>query len=121
MGTAERRKMLMMTLCRRRHDTIVNLASEFGVSEKTIRRDIEALSLSEPVYTKTGRYDGGVFVMEGYYPDKQYFSEAEVTLLQKLYAFALLHNEVSDDEKAVFNRLMKKFIKPILKQKKEGL
>ncbi len=58
-GTAERRVEIMKKLCRRRKDTIGNLAHELGVSERTVRRDLEALSLSEPIYTQSGRYGGG--------------------------------------------------------------
>ena len=36
METDERREKLLRLLCRRRHETIKNLASEFGVSERTI-------------------------------------------------------------------------------------
>ena len=43
MGTAERRSRILRALCRRRHDTMTNLATEFGVSVRTIMRDIDAL------------------------------------------------------------------------------
>lgn len=66
MGTAERRHAILRVLCRRRHETLANLAAEFGVSERTIRRDIEILSLTEPLYTQPGRYGGGVYVTDGY-------------------------------------------------------
>ena len=62
METTERRIAIMRILCRRRHETISNLAQEFGVSARTILRDIEMLSLSEPIYTQCGRY-GRVYVM----------------------------------------------------------
>ena len=39
----ERRAAILDALCIRRQDTIANLAEEFGVNEKTIRRDIEEL------------------------------------------------------------------------------
>ena len=42
--TAERRSEIMKILCRRRSETVKNLAFELGVSERTIRRDIEILS-----------------------------------------------------------------------------
>ena len=66
MGTAERRYEIMKILCRRRNDTICNLASEFGVSMRTIQRDIEVLSRAEPIYTQPGKYGGGVYVVDGY-------------------------------------------------------
>ena len=55
MGAAERRREIMRVLCRRRHETVKNLSFEFGVSERTILRDIEALSITEPIYTQCGR------------------------------------------------------------------
>ena len=54
MGTAERRAEIMRILCRRRHETISNLAEEFGVSTRTIQRDVEVLSITEPIYTQYG-------------------------------------------------------------------
>lgn len=84
MGTAERRRMIMRVLCRRGHDTIANLAAEFGVSERTIRRDIETLSLSEPVYTQQGRYGGGVYVVNGHRLDQQYMSSLQTQVIEKV-------------------------------------
>lgn len=46
MGTAERRRAIMKILCRRQHETMSNLASEFSVPMRTIQRDIETLSIS---------------------------------------------------------------------------
>lgn len=84
MGTAERRTEIMRILCRRRHETISNLAEEFGVSERTILRDIETLSLTEPIYTRCGRYGGGVYVDDGYKPDRMYMRRDELEILNKL-------------------------------------
>ncbi len=84
MGTAERRHAILRVLCRRRHETLANLAAEFGVSERTIRRDIEILSLTEPLYTQPGRYGGGVYVTDGYYMDRPYMASEEITLLAKI-------------------------------------
>lgn len=78
MGTAERRRKIMKILCRRQHETMKNLASEFGVSMRTIQRDVEALSLTEPIYTQTGKYTGGVFVVDGYSVDRMYMTDAEI-------------------------------------------
>ena len=57
--TAERRIAILKLICRRRFETIANLAYEFDVSERTIRRDIEFLMRTEPIYTQPGRYGGG--------------------------------------------------------------
>lgn len=66
MGATERRQEIMRVLCRRRHETVKYLSFEFGVSERTILRDIEALSITEPIYTQCGRYDGCVMCGFGY-------------------------------------------------------
>lgn len=83
MGAAERRNAILKALCRRRYETISNLATEFDVSERTIRRDIEILSFTEPIYTQSGR-NGGVYVVDGYRMDRMYMSEEEAGLLCKI-------------------------------------
>ena len=84
MKVAERRAELVKTICRRGHETIPNLAREFNTSKRTILRDIEVLSLTEPIYTKTGRYLGGVYIMDGYSPYNLYLKDEEVDLLQNI-------------------------------------
>ena len=51
MGPAEWRQLILDLLCQRRRETIPNLAAELGVSERTIRRDIEMLTLRYPIET----------------------------------------------------------------------
>lgn len=92
MGTAERRTEIMRILCRRRHETISNLAVEFGVSTRTILRDIEILSIKEPLYTRCGRY-GGIFISDDYSMSRMYMTDKELAVLHKVSKFA--------DEKAV--------------------
>lgn len=84
MGTHERRNAILKALCRRRYETIGNLAEEFEVSERTIRRDIEFLSYTEPIYTQSGRHAGGVYIVDGYRMDRMYMSDEEITLLKKI-------------------------------------
>ena len=114
MGTAERRTEIMRVLCRRRHETISNLADEFGVSTRTILRDIEVLSVAEPIYTQCGRY-GGVYVIDNYSMSRMYMTDKELSVLHKLSKFA--------DEKAVCelsmeeNTLLKSIISQYTKQK----
>ena len=100
MGTAERRSEIMRILCRRRHDTIANLAIEFGVSERTIQRDIEALSLTEPIYTQCGRYDGGVYIDEDYVMNRMYMTDLELEVLRKISSF-VENNTSCDLDRAV--------------------
>lgn len=88
MGTAERRYRIMKILCPRRYETIRNLASKFGVSMRTIQRDIETLSRTEPIYTQFGKYGGGVYIVEGYSMGRMYMTDTELNVLQKIYIVA---------------------------------
>ena len=65
MGTAERRLEIMKLLCKERYMKMIDLAEMFSVSVRTIQRDIEELTFIIPLYAKSGRYDGGVYVKEG--------------------------------------------------------
>jgi len=87
MGTAERRGEIMRLLYRRKHETIGNLASELGVSERTVSRDIDALSASEPIYTEAGKY-GGVYIVDSFQMDRMYISPLELDVLEKLLNLA---------------------------------
>ena len=84
MSVSERRMKILRTLYRRKHETTSNLASELGVSERTIMRDISELSLSEPIYTVAGRYNGGIYIDTTYSMNKMYFEEQERLLIEKL-------------------------------------
>lgn len=113
MGTSERRYEIMKILCRRRYETICNLAFELGVSTRTIQRDIEILSRSEPIFTQCGKYGGGVYVVEGYSMNRMYMTSKELDVLQKLYIAAdedvLL---LTDDEKKLLKNLIFQYSKP---------
>ena len=84
MGVAERRTKILKILSRRRYETIGNLSRELGVSERTIRRDILVLSLSEPIYTQSGRYGGGVYMLDSRYIYQFDLEKEELELLNKL-------------------------------------
>ena len=123
MGTAERRMEILKSLCRRRHETVENLAIEFGVSERTIRRDIEILSLSEPIYTQTGRHGGGIYVVEGYSMDRMYMTEEEIEVLRKIFsAKEKLTTIISWADIQILNSIISLYSKPqaIKKTRKEN-
>ena len=84
MTVHERRKKLIRILYLRGHETVGNLANELEVSERTILRDVYALSEGEPIYTQAGRYGGGVYIMPEYRPSSFYFKEAELKLLNRV-------------------------------------
>ena len=103
MGVIERRQALLEHLCEVRHSTYENLAFHFSVSVMTIRRDVSELSLSYPVYTVCGKYDGGVYIADDYYLGKQYLSERELELIISL------KSQVGDDQRKILDGIVKKF------------
>ena len=86
MDAVERRQQILELLCQRRKDTMQNLAAELGVSERTIRRDVEILTRSYPLETGCGRYGGGVRVADWYHLDRQRMSPKQTALLRRLAA-----------------------------------
>lgn len=114
LGTAERRNEILRLLCRRRHETVPALAREFGVSERTIRRDVEVLSMTAPLYTRQGRYDGGVYVMDGYSMDRMYFAEHEEAVMRRLLESAESTGRcvVSASDILVLKELLATYSKP---------
>jgi len=93
MGTSERRIELIKLLCLRRHETMTNLAFEFGVSVRTIKRDIDEITAVIPIYIKSGRYGGGVYVMEQFKLNNTYFNNQETELLKKIIKYFINENE----------------------------
>lgn len=114
MYVAARRQAILIALCRRRHETIGNLAKEFSVSERTIRRDIDSLSVSEPIYTQTGRHGGGVYIMENYSMKRLYFRESEANVLSKLLCLVRKKEkcELSCEETAILRNMICEYTKP---------
>lgn len=99
----ERRQEIMGNLCHRRQETMNNLAFEFGVSIRTIRNDIDILSLSYPLETIRGRYGGGVRVMDGFYMNRKYLNPEQKKLLERLCA------QLSGNDLGVMNSILKDF------------
>lgn len=120
MGTAERRVKIMRTLCRRRHETISNLAREFGVSPRTIQRDVQVLSLTEPIYTQCGRYGGGVYISQEYRMDRMYMTDSELSVLHKLESLAQAPTvfALEQDELFTLKHIISQYTKP--KTRKEN-
>lgn len=109
MSSSERRSEILKKLCMRKHDTVANLAFEFQVSERTIRRDIEALSLEAPIYTQTGRYGGGVYILDDYKRNttKRLTEEQAATLVKAVnYLRNNLPREISDRDLDVLDAIV---------------
>ena len=69
--------------------TAKELAEYFEVSQRTIYRDIDILSLAGvPVYTRKGK-SGGISLLQDFVLDKSLLSDAEQNdILSALYGFA---------------------------------
>ena len=98
MGTAERRLEILKYLCKFRKATMPQLAEIFGVSIRTIQRDIFEIETTfhVPLEVRCGKYDGGVYVMGEYRFDRAYMHTDELALLAKVQAF------VTDQQARVF-------------------
>ncbi len=101
----ERRRRIIEYLCNRRHETLDNLAFEFGVSKRTIRYDIEILSRLYPIYTVTGTY-GGIYILDGYRLDNRHLTDKECGVLERLA------EEANKEDKIVIYQIIKTFSKP---------
>ena len=83
MTANERRNAILEILCMRRVEKINNLAFQFGVTEKTIRRDILTLSLEYPIYTAQGN-GGGIYVDKNFRLGRVYLKNEQQELLERL-------------------------------------
>ena len=104
-STAERRMAIVAIMCERRYETMANLASEFSVDRRTIRRDIEILALSFPLYTTKGT-GGGVYIVNGFRFGTRYLTEKQCELLERLMAM------MEEADKEVLHTIIKTFKKP---------
>ena len=84
MSPNERRNNIYAELRAQRHLTIDYLAEKYSVNEKTIRRDIDELTLTYPIETVRGRYGGGVKLSDWYHPTRTTLCPEQVALLKKL-------------------------------------
>ena len=98
---------IYQTLCARRQDTVDNLAHEFDVSEKTIRRDIGDLMCSFPLETVRGRYGGGVKVADWYHPHKNILSREQQTVLIQLL------DKADEPQQRVLREMLAAFGSPV--------
>lgn len=110
MGTAERRLEIYKYLCLARKATMPQLAKMFGVSVRTIQRDIfeiEAI-FHAPLRITTGRY-GGISIIGNHTLDQAYMCEDELLLLKKIYT--LVENQIGKQELAMLSQIIKKYSK----------
>jgi predicted DNA-binding transcriptional regulator YafY len=89
MRAASRRAEIIRVLRGCGKETVPNLAREFGVNERTIRRDLLFLTVDEGhlIDTKQGN-GGGVFYNGQRYPYKGVFNREQIAVLTELKKYA---------------------------------
>ena len=111
MGTAERRLEMLKYLCRARKAKMAQLADMFGVSVRTIQRDILEIEATfhVPLDVRCGKFDGGVYVVGDYRFDRAYMFDDELELLDKVQE--LVKDQISEQENTLLSQIIKKYSK----------
>lgn len=112
MSANDRRKALLEVLCERRNDTRENLASEFGVSKRTIENDVLVLSCEYPINTKRGK-GGCIYVEKGFELHKSVWTDEQYKLLENFKAI------LTGKDKQIMESILRKCNKPLSKKIKE--
>lgn len=113
MGTAERRLEILKYLCQKRYATMPELAEIFGVSVRTIHRDIYEIEATfhAPLDVKSGKYEGGIYVIGDYSFDRAYMRDEELALLAKVKG--MVSDKLSDKENTMFLRIIETYTKKL--------
>ena len=108
MNKETRKKLISKYISLKGHTNVKELAGWLSVSERTIERDISSL-ISEyfPIYTRPGRYHGGIFLLN----DQKIHSlfERELGLLKKIETavekgiISILSNDEINNLKTLIN------------------
>ena len=104
----ERRQEILEALSDRRFETVQNLATEFDVSVRTIKYDLEYLACSAPIYTVQGN-GGGVRVADGWYVGRRYLHNDQEALLRELM------DGLQPDQQRIMQSILSSFAKPKVK------
>ncbi len=63
------------------------IADELRVSERTIRRDVEAITCEYPVETVRGRHGGGIKLADWYRPSRKVLTGEQIETVKKAAAY----------------------------------
>ena len=83
MTANDRRMAIVDFISMKRKTSYRELQEEFGVSESTIRRDLDAVSNNASFYTESGN-GGGIIASEGWYSTKRYYTREQEEFLKGL-------------------------------------
>ena len=101
----ERRRQILDVISDRRFVKAKDLAEEFGVTERTIRTDIEILSCSAPIQMVQGKC-GGIRAADGWYSSRRYLAPQQEALLASLYP------GLQPEQQKVMESILAAFAKP---------
>lgn len=91
MSKSKRLLELMLTVNRKRKFTVKELAQEFGVSSRTILRDLQELGeLGVPLYSEVGPHGGYQVLNERILPPIAFTEEEAVALFSHAMPFVII-------------------------------
>lgn len=102
MSANERRAEIIRIMVARRQESMQVLARELGVSDRTIRTDILALTAEYPMETIRGN-GGGVRIADWYHPHKNILTVEQMTVLEQLMS------QADDDQKRVLDQMLREY------------
>ena len=112
-NTYDRRSAIMLFLSRKRKTTIPELMSVFNVAKRTIQKDLKYLELFYKVPLVSQKGVGGyVAVVDGWQLNKVYFTQAEVSAIEKALNI-LSKNPENKDLILQIQKILCKYNKPI--------
>ena len=82
-SATERRAEIIRILTARRSDTMGRLATDLGVTTRTIRADVSALMVDHPLETRRGN-GGYVKIADWYHPYRNTLSEEQQQVILQL-------------------------------------
>lgn len=99
--TADRRLEIRDFISMKRHTSIKELRTEFGVSKSTILRNLEAITETTSIYTTPGN-GGGIHANDGWYAINKYLTENDVDFLRMVLETRLQ----TEEEKESMERII---------------
>ncbi len=103
MNMFERQSAILNLIYREHHTTEAVLAEIFGVSERTVRKDITTLSCILPIKTVRGRYGGGIWLEDWFDPNSNVLSAKQEDFLKKM------RSTLAGEELLVLNSILVQF------------
>ena len=95
---------ILITVLKKEKVTSTKLAEEFEVSQRTVMRYLDALSMAGvPIYTQRGK-NGGISIMKDYVFDKSFFTSQEKDFL------CCTLSSTKDENKDIAKQIMQKLL-----------